>query len=91
MLNATNWKDLQKQLRKMQRKAVFMLERKNSMNDGVFLRVLYQVKPDRLIFHDGKKKTYLYIMEGIDEELAYFTNGFRVGNCTYRLKNVIGG
>lgn len=33
MLNATNWKELKKQLRQIQGKAVFKLERVNSMND----------------------------------------------------------
>ena len=41
MLNATNWKELKKQLRQIQGKAVFKLERVNSMNDGTFYRVLH--------------------------------------------------
>ena len=34
----------------MQGKAVFKLERVNSMNDGIFYRVLHQVKPHELVF-----------------------------------------
>lgn len=45
MLNATNWKELKKQLRHIQGKAIFKLERVDSMNDGTFYRVLHQVKP----------------------------------------------
>lgn len=45
MLNATSWKMLKKQLRQLQGKAIFELERNNSMNDGKFLRILHQVKP----------------------------------------------
>lgn len=44
MLNATNWKELKKQLRQIQGKAIFKLERVDSMNDGTFYRVLHQVK-----------------------------------------------
>lgn len=40
-VNATNWKELKKQLRQIQGKAVFKLERVNSMNDGTFYRVLH--------------------------------------------------
>lgn len=47
MLNA--WKELKKQLRQIQGKAVFKLERVNSMNDGTFYRVLHQVKPHELV------------------------------------------
>lgn len=34
MLNATNWKELKKQLRQIQGKAIFKLERVDSMNDS---------------------------------------------------------
>lgn len=37
MLNATNWKELKKQLKQIQGKAVFKLERVNSMNEETML------------------------------------------------------
>lgn len=58
-VNATNWKELKKQLRPLQGKAI--LERHNSMNDGVFLRVLHQVKPHELVFLTENKKC-LYML-----------------------------
>ena len=72
MLNAKNWKDLQKQLRLLQGKAIFELERHNSLNDGVFLRVLHQVKPHELIFFDGKEKVYLSISEDSEQKMEIF-------------------
>lgn len=88
MLNATNWKELKKQLRQMQGKAVFKLERINSMNDGTFYRVLHQVKPHELVFFDGKQLVYLQIGAEIESKIEYFENGFKVGNCTYTLDNM---
>ena len=67
MLNATNWKELKKQLRQIQGKAVFKLERVNSMNDGTFYRVLHQVKLHELVFFDGKQPVYT----GITKKLFF--------------------
>ena len=74
MLNATNWKELKKQLRQIQGKAVFKLERVNSMNDGTFYRVLHQVKPHELVFFDGKQPVYLQVDIRTESEIEYFEN-----------------
>lgn len=60
MLNATNWKELKKQLRQIQGKAVFKLERVNSMNDMIsysknYLKLL-NVKGGIKIMARGRKK-----------------------------------
>ena len=91
MLNATSWKELKKQLRPLQGKAIFELVRTNSMNDGKFLRVLHQVKPHELVFFDGKEKTYLSVSEDTEQKMGFFENGFSVLNCKYTLKQVVGG
>ena len=90
MLNATNWKELKKQLRQLETrgKVVFKLERTNSMNDGVFCRVLYKVKPHELIFLDGNQKSYLPVPVEMESAVEYFENGFKICNCTYTLDRV---
>lgn len=88
-INATSWKALKKQLRPLQGKAIFELERTNSMNDGKFLRVLHQVKPHELVFFDGKEKVYLTISETVEQKMRFFENGFSYLNCTYTLKQVM--
>ena len=89
MLSATNWKELKKQLRQIQGKAVFKLERINSMNDGTFYRMLHQVKPHELVFFDGKQKVYLQIGTETERKIEYFENGFRIENCTYTLEKIM--
>jgi len=91
MLNAQTWKELKKQLKPLQGKAIFELERTNSMNDGKFLRVLHQVKPHELVFFDGKEKTYLSVPEDTEQKIGFFENGFSVLNCTYTLLQVLEG
>lgn len=91
MLNAKSWKKLKRQLKPLQGKAIFELERTNSMNDGKFLRVLHQVKPHELIFFDGKEKTYLSISEDMEQKMEFFENGFSFLNCTYTLLQVVEG
>lgn len=90
MLNATNWKELKKQLRHLetQGKVVFKLERTNSMNDGAFCRVLHKVKPHELIFLDGNQKSYLPVPMEMESAVEYFENGFKICNCTYTLDRV---
>lgn len=88
-INATSWKALKKQLRLLQGKAIFELERTNSMNDGKFLRVLHQVKPHELVFFDGKEKVYLTISEDMEQKMQFFENKFSYLNCTYTLKQVM--
>lgn len=61
------------------------------MNDGKFLRVLHQVKPHKLIFFDGKEKTYLSVSEDIEQKIEFFDNGFSVLNCMYTLKQIMEG
>lgn len=90
-INATSWKKLKKQLRPLQGKAIFELERTNSMNDGKFLRVLHQVKPHELVFFDGKGKTYLSVSEDAEQDIGFFENGFSVLNCKYTLLRIMEG
>lgn len=90
-INAQSWKELKKQLKPLQGKAIFELERTNSLNNGKFLRVLHQVKPHELVFFDGKEKTYLSVSEDIEQKMRFFENGFFVLNCKYTLKQVMEG
>ncbi len=89
MINATNWKELKAQLKPLQGKAIFELERTNSLNDGHFLRVLHRVKSHELIFFDGKQKVYLTILEDTEQKLHFFEDGFSFLNCTYKLKQIM--
>lgn len=89
MLNATNWKELKKQLKPLQGKAIFELERHNSLNDGIYLRVLHQVKPHEIVFFDGKQKVYLSVEPEKEQDIKFFYNGFSVNNCKYTLVNVM--
>jgi len=91
MINATSWKELKKQLRPLQGKAIFELERVNSMKDGKFLRVLHQVKPNEIIFFDGKQKVYFQVSSEEEKKISFFENGFNFLNCTYTLKQVMEG
>lgn len=88
-MKANTWKELKKQLRPLQGKAIFELERYNSMNDGKFLRVLHQVKPHELVFFDGAKKTYLEIPEEKEADVKFFENGFNYLNCKFTLLKVM--
>ena len=85
MINAKSWKELKRQLRPLQGKAVFELERHNSMNDGTFLRVLHQVKPRELVFYD------LSVTEETEQEMNFFENGFSTTNCKYTLVQIMEG
>ena len=91
MLNAQTWKELKKQLRPLQGKAIFELERHSSLNDGKFLRVLHQVKPHELVFFDGKQTCTLPVGEDMEKELKFFDGGFTFLNCTYTLKQIMEG
>lgn len=91
MINAKSWKELKKQLRPLQGKAIFVLERHSSMNDGKFLRVLHQVKPHELVFSDGKQKMSLDVKPEIEQDIEFFENGFTVRNCKYTLVRVMEG
>ena len=89
VLNASNWKELKHQLKQMTGKAIFKLERVNSMNDGMFYRVLHKVSPHELVFFDGKQLTYLQVNPSTEKEIEYFEGGFRFGNCTYTLDRMM--
>ena len=43
VINATNWTDLIKQLKPLEGKAIFTLQRVHSFQDGTFHRVLHEV------------------------------------------------
>lgn len=88
MLNATNWKELKKQLRQIHGKAIFKLERVNSTNNGTFYRALFQVNSHELVFFDGKQLVYLPVDTETESKIEYFKNGFRIGNCTYTLDRI---
>lgn len=90
-INATSWKELKKQLRLLQGKAIFELERTNSMNDRKFLRILHQVKPHELVFFDGEKLCYLSVSGDVEQKIEFFENGFSVLNCKYTLLQVMEG
>jgi len=89
ILNATNWEELKKQLRQLQGRAIFKLERINSMDDGTFYRVLHQVKPHGLVFFDGRQSVYLQVDVRTENKIEYFENGFMIGNCTYILEKIM--
>lgn len=89
ILEVKTWKELKKQLRKIQGKAIFELIRTNSANDGTFIRVLHQVKPHQLVFFDGKQLAYLDIDIDAEQSLEFFENGFTFKNCTYILKKIM--
>lgn len=91
MLNATNWKELKKQLRLLQGKSIFVLERHSSLNDGTFLRVLHQVKPHQLVFSDGKQLMWLDVVPEMEQDIKFFENGFIVRNCKYTLVRIMEG
>ena len=91
MINAQNWKELKKQLRPLQGKAIFELERHNSLNEGKFLRVLHQVKAHELVFYDGKQTSTLTIAEDMEKDLQFFDGGFTFLNCKYTLKQIMEG
>lgn len=91
MLNTQTWKELKKQLRPLQGKAIFELERHSSMNDGKFLRVLHQVKPHELVFFDGKQTCTLPVGEDTEQKMEFFNDGFSVMNCIYTLKQIMEG
>ena len=91
MINAQNWKELKKQLRPLQGKAIFELERHNSLNDGKFLRVLHQAKAHELVFYDGKQTCTLPVGEDTEKIMEFFEGGFSVMNCRYTLKQIMEG
>lgn len=88
---ASNFKELKKQLRQIQGKAIFELTRINSMNDGTFTRVLHKVNAHDIIFFDGTQTSTLYIPEQNENSISYFENGFTIANCTYKLIKVMEG
>lgn len=89
LINASNFKELKKQLRQLQGKAIFELTRTNSMNDGTFVRVLHKVNAHNIIFFDGKQTTTLDIPQDKENVIQYFENGFTVLNCTYKLIDIM--
>jgi hypothetical protein len=72
-----------KQLKALEGKALFKLTRINSMNDGIFTRILHKIRQNDIVFWDGKQLTYLP-KQGIE----FFENGFKVQNCTFELLEV---
>jgi hypothetical protein len=89
LINASNFKELKKQLRIIQGKAYFQLTRINSMNDGTFDRILHKVNAHDIVFFDGSQTSTLYIPEQNENTIQYFKNGFTVANCTYKLITVM--
>lgn len=75
--------------RQIQGKAIFKLERVDSMNDGTFYRVLHQVKLHEIVFFDGKQKVYLQVDKETENNIEFIENGFKIGNCTYTLERIM--
>ena len=86
-----SWTTLKRILKPLQGKAIFILKRENSLNNGEFLRVLHQVKPHELIFFDGKQKTYLPINKENENKVELVENGFKYLNCEYTVLKVMEG
>ena len=84
-----NWATLKRNLKPLQGKAIFILKRENSLNDGEFLRVLHQVKPHELVFFDGKQKTYLSINKDSENKVELLENGFKYLNCKYTISKIM--
>ena len=88
-INASNFKELKKQLRQLQGKAIFELIRINSLKDGKFLRILHKVNAHDIIFWDGERQVTLDITKDQENNIIYFENGFKILNCTYKLINIM--
>lgn len=91
MISARSWEELKKQLRPLQGKAIFELERHSSLNDGKFLRVLHQVKAHEIVFYDGKQTSTLAITEDMKKNLHFLGDGFSFLNCKYTLLQIMEG
>ena len=89
IIDATNWKELKKQLRTLERKAAFRMTRVNSFHNGIFHRILHEVQPHNLVFWDGEQLVYLDVPEEEEDKLTFFENGFRFANCTYELEGIV--
>ena len=89
VINATSWAELKKQLKPLEGKAIFTLQRVHSFQDGIFHRVLHEVHSHELVFFDGEQLVYLEIPESEENELEFFENGFRYKNCTYILEKIM--
>ena len=85
-ITAKNLNQLRKELKPLEGKAMFTLTRTNSMNDGVFNRVLHQVKQNELVFFDGQQLTYLPVSA---KEIEFLPDGFKIKNCTYQLNRIM--
>ena len=84
-----SWTTLKRILKPLQGKAIFILKRESSLNDGEFLRVLHQVKPHELVFFDGKQKTYLSINKDNENKVELLENGFKYLNCKYTISKIM--
>ena len=89
VINATSWAKLKKQLKPLEGKAIFTLQRVHSFQDGAFHRVLHEVHSHELVFFDGEQLVYLEIPESEKNELEFFESGFRYKNCTYILEKIM--
>ena len=89
IINATDWKELKKQLRPLEQKATFQMTRVNSFHDGIFHRILHEVQPHTLVFWDGEQLVYLEVPVEEEDKLQFFKNGFRFANCMYELEKVM--
>ena len=85
IIDATDWKELKKQLKTLEGKAAFRMTRVN----GIFHRILHEVQPHNLVFWDGEQLVYLDVPEEEEDKLTFFENGFRFANCTYELEKVM--
>lgn len=89
VFDAINWTDLKKQLRSLEGNAIFTLRRVRSFQDGVFHRVLHEVRTHELVFFDGEQLVCLEVPKSEEYKLEFFENGFRYKNCTYTLIKIM--
>ena len=89
IIDATDWKELKKQLKTLEGKAAFRMTRVNSFHNGIFHRILHEVQPHNLVFWDGEQLVYLDVPEEEEDKLTFFENGFRCANYTYELEKVM--
>ena len=89
IIDATDWKELKKQLRTLEGKAVFRMKRVNSFHNGIFHRILHEVQPHNLVFWYVEQMVHLDVPEKEEHKLTFFENGFRFANCTYELEGIV--
>ena len=89
IIDATDWKELKKQLRTLEGKAAIRMTRVNSFHNGIIHRILHEVQSHNLVFWDGEQLVYLDVPEEEEDKLTFIENGFRFAKCTYEQEKVM--